>query len=1719
MLSMSKPFYSYLSEKIITYFQTNVPNAGDKYSIQFENSSQVSELYNELQQNLIAQKFVYHDEERNQKYETYELSFGTIQLIIAATVYEVHPDFLATLRNLVGLEKGYESKAILFIHSSSLDSILGGAGSLSKEGMPLHISSVEKDIKRKINEAGFSKVDKQILEMYLENVKKEFEGTIATIFEYEDLIEALDDSQITADEYRRFELFPDDKLTAFTGKKLKDRIDENHINYIKVSEIHSYGLDETKLEKLFGEAGAKRLSKADWQDVNYSEVEKFLASKKNRTTIEYIPIISDFSVWDREEGSTKAKSRIRNILVFVGINDESKEIILTFNDFIRKININVPKAFSDCLICENKGKKIHVRMNELSDMTSFYHFYYKDENAKFDFRIAALRCSPLLLEGIKTHYSVEVKRLDQGAIRINSDEDEVTFNPNAEVERGIELKDLDQVIKISEEERTKVVISEDYPDSEEEDYIHFDVVTDNTVIPIRKAFTAVKPVVIEGLKVWYMKRAQKNSFTLLGDNSLIFGTKRFFTRDEYRKSLDLERRYIEAASPFVLEKDSESAELIPQEIQLPDSVREKFDDIIKFFKTNMQLPSLVYVEGEIASLYQAYIDAVIDAIESISEGTYLKESEKGIFYLGMIKRQYGDFEVLLSPLHPINVAYQLFMNTQDISGIGGENGDLLRKFQHVSLMPYINIDPGTMENKIYVPMEQMYSPEWKIYVDQSLPRYKGSKDFVSKLVAEKIQEFVEHFSYLFSKETNAPIRLNLINTGDAREIVQGIIRYYIRELNSNGDKMVIPIRVTMYSDVKIDNAFETMSRIDDAETLFDALKFDVRTHNMSRSELIDVYRKNVQFYMKDIEDVFDYAHVTFMELGDDNQAINTMMEDIPSGVVMNGISSGVPSELLGDSYRTGFGTKYVNTDSSLMSISVKYNAINAAINGDPYRKGSCYALKMSINKQKVLNRVYEASNWVTFINPKVDLNFFKSETGAKDLLIIHYSDQYNMTSNGYDAITVTQKSKQYQNAISRYLVLNGVEDAQEHSRRIINMFNALNGDWLLRMLSYKSHFPIEKLSILSAMKLAVKRFSIENVIWVPISLEEILRVSGSVGLSQSGSIFSAKNLGFEGSYSDDLLLVGIKNADKVEIVFYPIEIKIGKVESDYLEKGIKQAIRTRRIFDEILEKGPCFGKSMQTRLYRNFFMQQVLVNAGKMLLYEVGDDKQGWDAIVRSDLREKLLGEDYEIVDSFIPDMGLAGVISFREECLSEREFRNREVLIVEKTKAEGVNLLAKEFSEIETIKWDLIADVKNIDIPQDIIDDVNSDIAREVIVENEEQLNNNQPRENSPSIIEVTGTSNTNLSTGRVLIGRDKYLHNVYWEFNNKGIANRHLLITGQSGQGKTYAIQALLYELSKSGVSAVIFDYTEGFTLRQLEKPFVDALGNKLTQRIIYSAGVPINPFKRHEIDLLGEKILEKEADVAARLADIFIHVYGFGSQQYAAIFEAALEGMKKYGDDMNMFRFREELEEIGESNKSAKSVISKMSPFFHTVEFKADNDFDWGSILYDKAKVNIMQLTVFSREMQVVITELMLWDAWYYTKKYGTKDKPFVVVLDEAQNLSHTIKSPSAAILTEGRKFGWSAWFATQSLKVLKDDEVVRLLQAAFKLYFKPTEDELFRITKQLDAVAPGKDWLSIIQQLQKGQCIAVGDKMKPNGMVGPSSPVVTRILPFIERVENQ
>ena len=143
--------------------------------------------------------------------------------------------------------------------------------------------------------------------------------------------------------------------------------------------------------------------------------------------------------------------------------------------------------------------------------------------------------------------------------------------------------------------------------------------------------------------------------------------------------------------------------------------------------------------------------------------------------------------------------------------------------------------------------------------------------------------------------------------------------------------------------------------------------------------------------------------------------------------------------------------------------------------------------------------------------------------------------------------------------------------------------------------------------------------------------------------------------------------------------------------------------------------------------------------------------------------------------------------------------------------------------------------------------------------------------------------------------------------------------------------------------------------------------------------------------------------------------------------------------------------------------------------------------------------------------------MWDAWYALVKAGTPTRPFVVVLDEAQNLSFADGSPAQKILQEGRKYGWSAWFATQFLKgALSTDEISRLQQAAETLYFKPSNEEATWVAQQVAQGATSVSaWVEQIKRMQKGQCIVHGDRILHNNAFGACPDVMVKVSSFEDR----
>ena len=397
----------------------------------------------------------------------------------------------------------------------------------------------------------------------------------------------------------------------------------------------------------------------------------------------------------------------------------------------------------------------------------------------------------------------------------------------------------------------------------------------------------------------------------------------------------------------------------------------------------------------------------------------------------------------------------------------------------------------------------------------------------------------------------------------------------------------------------------------------------------------------------------------------------------------------------------------------------------------------------------------------------------------------------------------------------------------------------------------------------------------------------------------------------------------------------------------------------------------------------------------------------------------------------------------------------------------------------------------------------------------NKTELMSNENNENSDD------EETHNIADVRILLGTDlrtgkKY----YWEFGNKNLNNRHLLINGNSGCGKTYCIQGLLMSTAQQNISSVVFDYTGGFTNSKLDAVFKENLAGRIEQRIVKVKKIPINPFKKGEIQIDDDiYITEEDIDVANKIAEILSTVYDFGAQQKSAIYSATLNGLRTHGELMNFQYMADELKSIG--TQFANSVLSKIQPFIDMNPFTTGEEFGWENIRDSKSGlVYVMQLAGYGRDVQVLLTELLLWDIWNFSVKTGDESKPFILVMDEAQNLSHSDSSPSGKILTEGRKFGISGWYATQFMKSqLADDEIQRLQQAGQKLYFCPPDEGIETVAKNIDITPQGrKDWAEKLKKLKKGECVTCGNMIINNKWI-KYEPKQIKVPSLQERVTNE
>jgi DNA phosphorothioation-dependent restriction protein DptH len=365
-----------------------------------------------------------------------------------------------------------------------------------------------------------------------------------------------------------------------------------------------------------------------------------------------------------------------------------------------------------------------------------------------------------------------------------------------------------------------------------------------------------------------------------------------------------------------------------------------------------------------------------------------------------------------------------------------------------------------------------------------------------------------------------------------------------------------------------------------------------------------------------------------------------------------------------------------------------------------------------------------------------------------------------------------------------------------------------------------------------------------------------------------------------------------------------------------------------------------------------------------------------------------------------------------------------------------------------------------------------------------------------------------------RLLLGTRKSGEPVYWHYGHERLDNRHLLVFGASGSGKTYGIQCVLSEMAAQQLHSLIIDYTDGFLPNQVEPRFAEVATPK--SHYVVTEKLPLNPFRRQQqiIDPDAPPFLENPYQVASRVASIFSSVYEtMGDQQFSTLVRVLENGISA-GTGFSMGLLLERLQDEGQYGQS---LASKLEPLIKSEPFREGEESAWEAMLSAPGKwVQVLQLKGLGREVQKLVTEFALWDLYDYACNTGSKTRPIPVVLDEIQNLDHRPDSPIDKMLREGRKFGLSLILATQTTSNFNQEQRDRLFQAGHKLFFKPADTEIERFASLLSQITHDSkaDWSQRLARLEKGQCWSLGPVETSSGAL-QVKPVLVSVTALEER----
>ncbi|SHI72574.1 DNA phosphorothioation-dependent restriction protein DptH [Halodesulfovibrio aestuarii] len=1595
--------------------------------------------------------------------------------------------YISKLRDEVAGQSGkFKGAALLMIHNSSLDTITNSALNLGSKGNVWSVESVSESLKEKIEEQGrFKDLSRCLLGYQCDVIQNEN----STMFGFKPLFDALDDGRL---EFSELGLFNDPYILTMSSdiSQIQKRIEENRTLYEDIGfEVENYPdrLSDRLKNYDLGRRFRKKIADdpTTWNQISYDKYREEIERNKEQGVVFQRVEFEGGLLWDRPKSLTKAGQRELHLIAVPNDDASEMKFKITFDGAaLEKSEVSLKTKCQslknikpDCRLGPS-GRSLVSFIAPVPVSPAFFTIKVKREKTSESYKFCCLVIPAGIISvgNIKDHFLLNVTK---EILRVETDKCILPIS-NAP---GQTFVLLDNTPEVDVSIFSKIDVSTSWNDTDSLEFV-------------LKGVKGKLKVALEGVPATDSLDVplafSKQRFERLFDDSYHATV----LTDSDRYSLDNRESKVVGVRGVLLNHECEMLhgeklgvyngnEITLEELKgISGPVFSAYKRLFEYLRSNNTTPSLTSWGESYRTIVHDLVTSTTAYLREITQGAMLTLEHKKILSLGVTEI---NGETYYSSFHPLVLAYywDLFDRvTSDSSG----------SFKLIPAITKERLTPSGLLPYIFHTDEEYASltpVSENIFWLKVVPQHDSCRNFVRKLVADKLEEFQVGYKSLFERP-ESPLLVTAVNMHSAAELFWGIVRFMKKRKGVSN-----PIHISFYDDNAVLNSFDEFKRL---ESIGKAEEFISKEGRFKKSEkelltsVIEMMRKSVthsKFTHKEADGCHAYSHVSFFRNNNKPQVKPTTIVNDLSGVTCDGLLCGDASECKEDSYFTAFGLR--NVDSSVSTALPLANLYGLLIkpaigSNEQYTNSSAVALAVDGSFRNSLQHCYDSSIWTTIIDPKVTLDFFRSE---RDLMLIHYSDQYTPSTN-YDAITVTKQTNLFSNILA---TIDGGD---------ISQFNAFNGTWLLGMLTAKPNIQRERVGIIGAYKFVAAMLSDSSITWVPISIAEMIRVSGNIGLSiLEGDLARALHGVKNGAISDDILFVGFKDN---KMYLLPVEVKTGAPPN--YDKAVTQA-RSLLLYmgDDLLGK-----EILAHKLYRALFVRQVFMQIENYQLYGIFeedyfkpilDQREEWlrgdyqleqlndffeGIVVAHSNSKKLSGPMYQVESNVLKItlpmasleylvngdlIGRKARLSLVEHFGIPSEFTLCSLASMSlQSYLNSVHPSQSDSAKVEPGKLDLASSEnvnsvsKEEELRQNALsvegDETSLEKAESSVVD--ELFSSSQVVSNEHSMsIEVNVASNEvssiidddqpetssketvafdkidKLECIKVLCGHESVTASpVYWEpTNTSKFLNPNTGIIGTMGSGKTQFTKSLITQLVQQRacnvngqqVGFLIFDYKADY----VGEEFASATN----ATVLKPKKLPYNP-----LSLYGD------ADpmlIAEGLVDTITRVFGFGVKQTMKLHRLIMEAYRRAGvlDDLtapaptihDVYKLFLEENPVEDSLYAALYRLDSFDIF--------ERDATKVNSLYEVLSgVTVLNLINYPSNIQSLIVALTL-DLFYLQMQKAGKPEiqgehrqlTKVILVDEADNFMAQNFPSFRKVLKEGREFGVGTILSTQSLAHFK------------------------------------------------------------------------------------